>query len=462
MKKSFVFGFLICLLSASSLFALTDLEESMVKDLEKKIGKEQKKIDGLTDKSWGKTPAQWLQQKKDTVTNAQTALNDLKAKIKGYEDSIAECDVIINRLEPKGNRTEADETMLKTAKKKKKDYQYELNLLASDYSGYGSQLTILEESLKGAQKDLEKEQEKYDGIMEEVAEHQKEIDNCEKEIASIKGEDKDEYGVTQAQQDYWKNYTEYWKKQQEAMNANNAASANLGQNTAGNGSSQPSADIAAADESEEAFSEKPQTTTTPTAPAAPATPSTGTAPSSGSSSPAAPAPEEDDAPAAVAGEVYEVVGGDSLSKIAKKLLGDAKRYPEIIALNKAKYPSLEKNPNLIYAGWKLVMPESAPAPETSQTTASNQPAAAADADTEKPASPAPTTSMSKTLRMELDEDPNCKQLKADISKAKKSLSDAEGMAGNATLVVENRKKIEAAEKALADYLLKTYNYAGKY
>ncbi len=53
---------------------------------------------------------------------------------------------------------------------------------------------------------------------------------------------------------------------------------------------------------------------------------------------------------------YTVVPGDYLSKIAKNLLGDASRWPELVELNKDRYPSLLSNPNLIYAGWVLRIP----------------------------------------------------------------------------------------------------------
>ena len=53
---------------------------------------------------------------------------------------------------------------------------------------------------------------------------------------------------------------------------------------------------------------------------------------------------------------YTVVSGDSLSKIAGKLLGSMSRWPELVEANKAKYPSLAKNPNLIHPGWVLTIP----------------------------------------------------------------------------------------------------------
>lgn len=53
---------------------------------------------------------------------------------------------------------------------------------------------------------------------------------------------------------------------------------------------------------------------------------------------------------------YTVVGGDCLSAIAGKFLGDLNRWPELVEANKDKYPSLESNPNLIYIGWQLKIP----------------------------------------------------------------------------------------------------------
>ena len=53
---------------------------------------------------------------------------------------------------------------------------------------------------------------------------------------------------------------------------------------------------------------------------------------------------------------HTVKSGDSLWRIAQQLLGDGNRYREIIEANKAKYPSLEKNPDLIFAGWVLEVP----------------------------------------------------------------------------------------------------------
>jgi nucleoid-associated protein YgaU len=51
-------------------------------------------------------------------------------------------------------------------------------------------------------------------------------------------------------------------------------------------------------------------------------------------------------------KTYVVQAGDSLSKIAKALLGDAARWPEIFELNKDQI----KDPNLIYPGQELRLP----------------------------------------------------------------------------------------------------------
>ena len=52
-------------------------------------------------------------------------------------------------------------------------------------------------------------------------------------------------------------------------------------------------------------------------------------------------------------QIYVVKAGDSLSKIAKALLGDAKRWPEILEANKDKI----KDADAIRPGQELVIPK---------------------------------------------------------------------------------------------------------
>ena len=69
---------------------------------------------------------------------------------------------------------------------------------------------------------------------------------------------------------------------------------------------------------------------------------------SGSSStapkPAAPAPPGE--------QIYTVVAGDSLSKISKKLYGDANQWKRIFEANRDQI----KNPDLIHPGQQLKIP----------------------------------------------------------------------------------------------------------
>lgn len=51
-------------------------------------------------------------------------------------------------------------------------------------------------------------------------------------------------------------------------------------------------------------------------------------------------------------EIYEVVAGDSLSKIAKRKYGNAKLWTILHEANR----ELVKDPNVIQIGWKLRIP----------------------------------------------------------------------------------------------------------
>jgi hypothetical protein len=55
----------------------------------------------------------------------------------------------------------------------------------------------------------------------------------------------------------------------------------------------------------------------------------------------------------VPSRIYEVAGGDSLSKIAKKFYGDANKYMKIFEANKDQL----KDPDKIKPGQKLKIPE---------------------------------------------------------------------------------------------------------
>jgi nucleoid-associated protein YgaU len=57
-------------------------------------------------------------------------------------------------------------------------------------------------------------------------------------------------------------------------------------------------------------------------------------------------------PAAPAEQIYTVVAGDSLSKISKKLYGDANQWKRIFEANRDQI----KNPDLIQPGQKLKIP----------------------------------------------------------------------------------------------------------
>jgi uncharacterized protein YidB (DUF937 family) len=59
------------------------------------------------------------------------------------------------------------------------------------------------------------------------------------------------------------------------------------------------------------------------------------------------------APAAAAEETYTVVKGDSLSKIAKRVYGDAKKWRRIFEANRDQI----ENPDLIHPGQKLRIPK---------------------------------------------------------------------------------------------------------
>ncbi|WP_247663858.1 BTAD domain-containing putative transcriptional regulator [Micromonospora sp. U21] len=105
-------------------------------------------------------------------------------------------------------------------------------------------------------------------------------------------------------------------------------------------------------------------------------------------------------------DTYTVKRGDTLSEIAERCLGDARRWPDIFALNRGtRFPGVGgtlRNPNLIYPGWTLNLPahaspDSPPrqagpptAPPTDQPDV-DAPQAPPDSRTPAPGSSAPAT-----------------------------------------------------------------------
>jgi LysM repeat protein len=75
------------------------------------------------------------------------------------------------------------------------------------------------------------------------------------------------------------------------------------------------------------------------------------------------APSTTSAPGTPTPRIHRVQPGDTLSALARQYHGSSALYWEIVELNKDRYPSIAKNPDLIYPGWDLLLPES-PGPAT--------------------------------------------------------------------------------------------------
>jgi nucleoid-associated protein YgaU len=75
---------------------------------------------------------------------------------------------------------------------------------------------------------------------------------------------------------------------------------------------------------------------------------------SSSTAPAPPPPAAE--PPKAQPNTYVVVAGDNLSKIAKRIYGDANQWRRIYEANR----DVIKNPDLIYPGQKLVLPSEKP------------------------------------------------------------------------------------------------------
>jgi len=87
------------------------------------------------------------------------------------------------------------------------------------------------------------------------------------------------------------------------------------------------------------------------------------------------------------GTSYTVVRGDSLWKIAARLLGDGRRWMDLVRWNADRYPSLLKNPNLIFPGWQLFIPKTPGAMPPSNWKSASQ--GNLTAGTSGPTGPAP-------------------------------------------------------------------------
>jgi DNA-binding SARP family transcriptional activator len=97
---------------------------------------------------------------------------------------------------------------------------------------------------------------------------------------------------------------------------------------------------------------------------------------------------------------YEVRRGDSLSRIARRWLGDADRWPEICRLNRHRHQAggaRLTDCDLIQPGWHLRLPADARPPAGDRTTPLKTRPAAPETSTEPPRQQAPTPAPSATV-----------------------------------------------------------------
>jgi len=107
-------------------------------------------------------------------------------------------------------------------------------------------------------------------------------------------------------------------------------------------------------------------------------------------------------PTPSASAAYRVRRGDTLCEIARRLLGDPRRYQELVCLNKDRYPSLASNPNLILVGWELKLPGSAATDPSSiaeapSTPSTSSPGSSATSSASPHAQPTTTTAPSDAV-----------------------------------------------------------------
>ncbi|HEY3445833.1 MAG TPA: polysaccharide deacetylase family protein [Myxococcales bacterium] len=101
---------------------------------------------------------------------------------------------------------------------------------------------------------------------------------------------------------------------------------------------------------------------------------------------------------------YTVQPGDTLSKIAKNLLGDSKRWPEIMDLNKNVLSAPEK----LGVGMKLTLPTGAAAPQAPVTTPTKpaEPQKPATNNTTPAVTPNKTDGFQKVVSLTFDDGPH--------------------------------------------------------
>lgn len=89
-----------------------------------------------------------------------------------------------------------------------------------------------------------------------------------------------------------------------------------------------------------------------------------------------------------------VVRGNTLSGLAKKILGDAGRWRDLVEWNLDRYPSLLKNPDLILVGWQLRMAPKAKTPGSVSTVSVNE---TSDVNDQTTSAGSPTLDSPETL-----------------------------------------------------------------
>jgi nucleoid-associated protein YgaU len=340
---------------------------------------------------------------KELRDEAQRDLDALQAEYDAITAQIEPHQRTIDDYEACGNPDAAQTAIYRDALQQKAALEKEY-LPYNDWFGNKS-LRIAKNKLDDKQSVFENVERDWNNIQAQIAKLEEDIKTYESEITSIKGLDQDQYGLTP--EDYaeyeamnqWgqgqmaaenldnseeesdnpslvavennetENVTapptygtpEYWANLYEQQYGNNDVTGANEEQTAepyqqmlyGNDGSAMTTDEFLAQQENQQNQENQQT------PSNDSTPTDET-----------PAPQDDSQPAA--GGTYQVVSGDSLSAIASRLLGSGARWPELVELNKDKYPGLEKNPDLILVGWVLTLPAEEEEEETEQQVQNNE------------------------------------------------------------------------------------------